>query len=72
MTNKEMVTEAVKILREDPGLYELAIERFTPRDLFFLIDARFDVRLTDEEITEELIKNDSVETFFRLKWEALS
>ena len=72
MTSQEMIQEAVKILREDPGLYELAIEKFTARDLFFLIYARFNVRLTDEEITEELLKNDSVESFFRLKWEPLT
>ena len=72
MTNQELVNEAVRILREDPGFYELAIEQFTPRDIFFLIDARFDVRLSDEEITEELLKNKSVETIFRLKWEPLN
>ena len=69
MTHQEMIQEAVMIMREDPGLYELAIERFTPRDIFFLVYSRFDVKLAEEEITEELLNNDSLETFFRLKWE---
>lgn len=72
MTSKELVAKAVNILREDLGLYEIAIVEFTVRDLFFLICARFDVILSNEEISEELMKNDSVETYgtnFRLKWE---
>lgn len=72
MTTKKIINKAVKILRENPGLYEIAIEQFTARDLLFLIESRFNIILSEEKITEELLKNNSVENYFRLKWEPLT